>query len=186
VKFIAGVMLLALLVIPAQLAFSQPVTTMTLVFDTIKVLKDHDKDGFFGHDDGEWNLSAVINAYKKEGTKVGDWGVDLSYPGSGMNDVRDGETVRFDTSQTSRFLIVPTEGTLQILLSGLEDDGDDPPDALGIINVNYSGPVLLNGLGLHSSAGNLCREITSSSDDYTIKFYVDSIDGSDCDHVIGE
>jgi hypothetical protein len=158
---------------------------MTIVFDSIQVHNDHDDDGLFGHDDGEWHLNGVINTFRNTGMIIGGWRVDLSYPGSGMSDVRTGQTVRFDRSMTSATVIVPSDGRLELLLNGWEDDpGAD--DALGDINEWYSGPPLLHALGLHSSAGNLCREITSSTSDYTIKFFVDTIDGIDCDHVIGE
>lgn len=187
-KFIIGIVLLALFVIPTQLVFSQPHDiTMTIVFDSIKVHDDHDSEGFLGgQDDGEWQLYGVVNTFKNTGQIISGWGTDLSYPGSGMNDVRDGETVSFDRSLTSATVIVPSDGRLEILLNGWENDPHGARDDLGVIDEWYSGPPLLNGLGLHGSFGNICRESVSSTGDYTIKYFVDKIDGIDCAHVIPE
>jgi hypothetical protein len=85
--------------------------TLRVTFDSIKVNRDHD------YGSGEWNqLWVGVN---------GKW-IELSGPLGhyGLNDVDDGQVIRFPTGSKSVTVTVPEKGELKIMTSGWEDDND--------------------------------------------------------------
>jgi hypothetical protein len=80
---------------------------------------------------------------------------------------------------------------MEIIIRGNECDDyyPDPEcpgyticDDIGRVRVHYEGNEIDNGLGLHTNAGvKRCQEVKLSLGDYTIKYFVDSISGPNCD-----
>jgi hypothetical protein len=110
---VASTIVIFLISAPAEATSSR---SIEVHFAKIKVNEDHDPG------DAEWSITAEV---------AGQELITLSYPGSGLNDVHDGEEIHFDASQTTVTVIVPPGGELKIIVGGVERDsgvfGDDDP-----------------------------------------------------------
>lgn len=87
-----------------------------VTFDSITVHHDHDGST---SGDGEWKLVAYVQGKKVDLTSA-------SGPGAGLNDVSDGETVKFKPG-TEVTVDIPYPLPLSIFVLGEEVDCDNPP-----------------------------------------------------------
>lgn len=123
--------------------------TLRVTFDSIRVNEDHD---YFS---GEWdNLWVGVN---------GKW-IELSGPSGryGLNDVDNGELIRFPAGSKSVIVTVPEKGELKFQTSGWEDDNDGyygrsllsfPPPA-GALNDNDKIGIVIKRDGFYTAANN--------------------------------
>ena len=93
---------------PTHAVYEQQTTNgsqqLNVTFDSITINNDHDP--IFS---GEWKLDAYVN-----GKRVQLW------PEAGLDDVNNGDIINFTNKST--FITVPANGTLRIIIAGVEFD----------------------------------------------------------------
>lgn len=154
---------------------------LKVTFDSIKVNKDHD---YFS---GEWNkLWVGVN---------GKW-IELSGPLGhyGLDDVDDGQLVKFPVGAKSVILTVPEKGQLKIKTTGWEDDNDGyygkslasfpPPvgalndnDKIGFLQALFAADTNF-GIGSHSDSSVPAQGDDSDSEtnkDFTLNYHIEQL-----------
>jgi hypothetical protein len=141
------------------------------------VRKDHD---YFS---GEWdNLWVGVN---------GKW-IELSGPSGhyGLDDVDDGQVIRFPTGSKSVTVVVPQSGELKIQTTGWEDDNDEyygrsllsfpPPagalndnDKIGIVQKTYTAANNF-GIGPHSDSSATTSD-SETANDFALNYRIEQL-----------
>jgi len=148
-----------------------------VTFDSMVVRKDHD---YFS---GEWNnLWVGVN---------GKW-IELSGPSGhyGLDDVDDGDVIRFPAGSKSVTLIVPEKGELKIQTTGWEDDNDGyygrsllslPPPALALNDNDKIGIVIKAytaannfGIGRHSDSSETTSD-SETANDFALNYRIEQL-----------